>query len=758
MLGLGQARRRPAGARRLPRRGRVVSTTTPRASRGRADGRPVHPLARTGKADGFGRRLAAAAIWCTLFLGVLAGRLVIVQILHHRVLSADALQEHLRAVPLPAVRGEITDRNGQVLAISLPAGTVTVDPKLTAHPAAEAAALAPLLGQAPARVLQILTAPGQYAVLATQISGGQGSAVAALHLPGIYVHTSMLRRYPNGFFMGHILGFVNAAGGAAGVEESYQQALAGKNGYILAQTDPYGHIIPGTVVRTVPAQQGLTLQLTIDAPLQADLQRQLEMAVATTRASRAFGIILQPSTGAILAASSWPTYDPNAYGSVPASVWGNTVQGVDLPPGSVFKPITASAAIQAGIVSPNTPFFDPGVLDVGGVALHNFMPLERHTTFARAFDESANVVFGGVGIRLGASRFYQYFRAFGLLGLPGSDLPGEQPNIFVPQAQANALAVAEEAFGETLSVTPLSLITALNVVADGGLLVRPHIGRALLSSSGRVVKRIRPVIVRRVLSPAVAATVRQMMVGVVNDGTGERGFLPCYDAGGKTGTSNIYSATGVTNNFIASFVGMAPASQPAAIALVMLYHPHGNFNEGGEVAAPAVQAVLGDAMHVLGVPPHCTATNTLPPKPGAPGTTAQVLDMVAMPAITNLPVAAAVAKVRAENIYLQVNGTGARILHQDPPPGAMVQQWTTIEGYTSPNAPVPAVFIKVPNVAGQTIAQAAATLAHAGFSMEVSGVGTAAIQDPPAGRRADPGSAVHVQFRRVPAQGGGTTG
>jgi len=713
---------------------------------------------RAGRTDGFGRRLAVATIWATVFLGILAGRLVIVQVVHHKMLSADALREHLRAVPLPAVRGEITDRNGQVLAVSLPAATVTVDPKLTVHRTAAAAALAPILGRTAAQVLQVLRAPGQYAVLTTQISTAQAAAVSALKLPGIYTHTISIRRYPDGFFMGHILGFVNASGGVAGVEESYQKALAGRNGYILAQTDPYGRIIPGTVVRTVPARQGLTLQLTIDAPLQADLQRQLEMSIATTHASKAFGIVLQPSTGAILAASSWPTYDPNAYGSVPPSVWDNTVQGFDLPPGSVFKPITASAAIQSGIVGPNTPFFDSGVLRVGGASIHNFMTLERHTTFARAFDESANVVFGGVGIRLGTSRFYQFLHAFGLLGRPGSDLPGEQPDIFVPQSQANALAIAEESFGETLSVTPLSLITALNVVADGGQLIRPHIGRALLGSNGQVVKRIRTVVVRRVISRSVAATVRQMMVGVVDNGTGERGFIPCYNAGGKTGTANIYSSTGITNNFISSFVGLAPASRPAAIALVMLYHPQGYFNEGGEVAAPVVQAVLSDAMHLLGVPPHCTATDLLPPKPGAPGTTAQILDMVEMPAVTNLPVAAAVAKVRAQNIYLQVKGKGARILRQDPPPGAMVQQWTTVEGYTTPNAPVPSAFVPVPNVVGQSIAQAAATMAQAGFTMEVSGVGTAVTQVPSAGRRADPGSGVHVDFQPTTSGSAGKTG
>lgn len=704
---------------------------------------------------GLSRRAAVIAVWVVVCLAVLAGRLFDVQILQRGALRAAALRERLAAVPLPAGRGEITDRTGQVLAISVPAAEVTADPKLVTSPVAEASLLAPILGQPAAQVAKVLGGPGQYAVLAPQISTGQAAAIAKLAaqrgLPGVYTNSINVRRYPDGFFMGHILGFTNASGGVAGVEESYQSALAGKAGYILGQVDPFGQIIPGTVQRTVPAQPGLTLRLTIDAALQQDLQQQIELAVATTKASKAFGIVLQPSTGAILAASSWPTFDPNAYWNAP-NTWGNTVQGFDLPPGSVFKPITASAALQTGIVSPNTPFYDPGYLLVGGVSIHNFQTLERHTTFARALDESANVVFGTVGLQLGAARFYQYLQAFGLLGLPGGDLPGQQGDILVPQAQATPLAVAEESFGETLSVTPLSLATALNVVADGGLLIQPHVGEALVGPGGNVVKQIQPTVVRRVISPSVAAAVRQMMTGVVNNGTGQRGFIPCYDVAGKTGTSNIYGGGTVTNNFIASFVEMAPASNPAALVLVMLYHPQGQFNEGGEVAAPVAQAVLADALHQLGVPPHCTANNLLPPKSGAPGTTSLVLDMVTMPAVTNLPVATAVARVRAENIYLKVNGSGPKILRQDPPAGAMVQQWTTVQGYTTPAGPVPASFVPVPAVTGQSIEQAAATLTGAGFAMDIQGVGQAVSQVPAAGTPAQPGSSVAVTFQSAPAK------
>lgn len=700
--------------------------------------------------------MAVLGVWGLALLAVLLVRLGDIQIVHAKTLGAAALAEHLKAVPIPAERGEIIAHGGQVLAIDVPAAAVTADPKQVSAPAAEAKRLADLLNVSETTIATKLAVPGsQYAVLEAQATGAQGRAVAALHLPGIYVHTVEVRRYPNGFFMGHLLGFLNDVGGVAGVEQSYNRQLGGTPGYQLAQTGLYGEIIPGTTVRTVPARPGETLRLTVRVGLQAELQRELEVAVATTKASRAYGIVLQPATGAILAASSWPTFDPNAPGDVPPAVWQNTVWSYDMPPGSVFKPVTVSAALSAGIVQPSTPFTDPGILKVGGVSLHNFQKLEVHTTFARAFDESANVIFGRVGLDLGAARFDSALKAFGLFSVPGADLPGQSADILWSPAKINPLALAEESFGESMAVTPLSLITALNVVADGGLLIRPHVGDALLNSAGQVVQRIQPQVVRRVIPAQIAATVRQMMVSVIDDGTGQRGFIPCYDAAGKTGTSNIYQNGKTINSFIASFVDMAPASNPQAIVLIMLYDPQGYFTEGGEVAAPVAQAVLSDALHTLGVPPHCTATNEMPPKPGSAGTTSLVLDMVEMPTIMGMTPTQATTAIRKTDLTLSVSGQGAKVVTQDPPPGAMVQRWTQVEAYTTPQALEPPGFVQVPSVSGQTIAQAAATLAGTNLALVADGVGRAVAQEPPAGSRAQPGTSVQVQFTQASPSGGG---
>ncbi len=692
------------------------------------------------------RRAKVARVWFSAGLLVLGGHLAWVQLVSGPALAATGRAERTRTVVLPAARGEILARNGEVLALSVPVATVTADPPLVTHPRAEASRLATVLGVPAPPLLRALRAPGQYAVVQRDVTAAQARAIAHLALPGVYTHRSSVRRYPAGFFMGSILGFTNAAGGVAGVEQTYQQALAGRNGYRIEQVDPLGQRIPFTHAATVPARPGLNLRLTILPGLQADLQSQLEAAIATTGATRAYAIVLRPATGSILAAGAWPTYDPNAPGDVNPSVWNNTVASYDMPPGSVFKPFTASVGLLTGVVTPTTPFYDPGVLLADGVPLHNWMPLPHHTNFLAAFEESANVVFGKVGLRIGAQRFYQYLHAFGLFNLPGGDMPDQQPNIIAPLSQANALTVASESFGESLTVTPLSLITMLNVVADGGLLIQPHVGSALLGSHGQVVRRIRPVVVRRVIPAQVAASVRRMMVDVARYGTGERGLIPCYDVAAKTGTSNIYGPHGVTNQFIASFTEMAPASQPQALVLVQLYDPRPPFNDGGEVAAPVAQYLLANALHLLGVPPHCTSGDRAAPLPGGSGTTLLTLQMVDMPAIENLPPQVAAARVRALGIYLHVHGKGSRILRQDPPAGAQVQKWTTVQGYTQPGSLVPASFVVVPGVQGLSVSSAAARLAAVGLAMDASGVGTVAAQVPGAGTRVPPGSAVAVRL------------
>lgn len=714
------------------------------------------------------RRIGIVAICTAAMCGALILRLGWLQIVRGPSLSAAAYNEHEKIVPIPAQRGEIIDRNGDVLALSVPAATITADPKLIQKaaasaatsvttvsaniqtPASDAAALANVLNLSSAQILTLLEKPIQWVTLEGDATPAQAAAVKQLKLVGIYTQAISVREYPYGTFLAQTLGFVGADGqGLEGVERSYNRELEGKAGAMATAVDAFGKPIPYTTTKITEPVNGDTLQLTIDGGLQYDLQDLLQEQVARTGATAAFAIVMQPSTGAILAWGAWPSFDPNNFSASNPATYANPLVNDAYPPGSVFKPITVGAALSAGVVTPTTQFVDPGVCIVDGVHIHNFQQLLVHTTFLQAFEESANVIFCKVAQELGAPTFYRYLHLFGLFSPTGIDVPVANPtgtnNQIIPENQLTTVGLAEESFGQSIAITPLSLITAINVVADGGVLMRPHVGLDLITPTGRKIP-IQPVDEGRVLSPSIDATERQMMENIVTDGTGERAFIPCYDVAGKTGTANLYINGQTSPDVLASFVAYAPASNPQAIVLVQLYNPAPPFNEGGEIAAPLAQALLADALHVLGVPPHCTATNSVTPAPGSPGTTPLILNMVPMPAITTETPAEAAAQLYRIGLYLQVSGTGSTILRQYPPAGADVQKYTKVDGYTEPTEPAPPSDIAVPNVLGDTIAQATSTLTQDGLALDTSGVGIAISQTPTAGTELPPGTGVSVTF------------
>lgn len=682
---------------------------------------------------------------CAFALCLLAVRLFWVQAVDGGALAQAAQSIHVHTVALSSQRGEIVARNGVVLAVSVPGDAVYADPQEVRNAAGETAKLAPLLALPAQVVRQRLSAPGAFSWVDRGVSAQQAHAIEALHLPGVYLQPMSLRRYPQGMLLGQVLGFVGLDGkGLSGLELEYNKQLAGRAGYAEERFDALGNPLPQSrrVVRR--PQPGLTLKLNIDSGIEFALEQQLDAEVAITQAKQAWGIVMDPMTGAVLAMSAWPTFDPNHYSSASPSVWTNPMVSDTFVPGSIFKPITASAALESGLMTPDTPFTDPGVLNVDGVPLHDFTRLARNTTLTRGFEESANVVFGQVGLRIGVSRFYQALHSFGLYGPSGIDLPGEPalPSIIAPEATATPLTLAEMSFGESLSVTPISLMTALDAVVNGGRLIAPRVVQSLLSPDGKVVQQLQPHVFGQAIPASVTAQMRQMMVDVVRYGTGERGFIPCFDVGGKTGTANIYSHGRTTNTYYGSFYAFAPAQSPKVAALVTIVDPKGSWNEGGEVSAPVVQGVMRVALHEMGVAPHCTAENSQAPLPGSPGTTSQVLDMVDMPNLVGLTPSAATTAALQAGVELKVTGKGADILRQNPPPGAMVQKYTQVQGYTHEDALEPGTLVTVPSLSGMTLEQAALALSQIGLNLDANGVGRVRQQSPVAGQQSPVGTSV----------------
>ena len=679
----------------------------------------------------------------TLALLALVGRLFWLQGVRGQSLYEQSVGVHTRSVPVQAPRGEILDARGHVLAMSVGADSVYAIPAQVTDPSREAGALAEVLGAVPATLEARLRRRTMFVWLARRIPASQSTAIAALDLPGVHLVQEYRRVYRWGMLASQVLGFVGLdnQGRGGGVEVSYNRYLQGTPGRLVGETDARNRQIPQGKQQYIPPTPGDTLRLTLDATLQGIAQRVLDAGVAQAHARSGLAIMMDPRTGSILALAAWPTYDGNHAADADPSLWTNPAITYTYSPGSVFKPITAAAALQEGVVTPSTPFDDSGVLRLPGATISNF----NHrglgaTTFGEGFEKSANTIFGRVGLMLGVSRFYRYLNLFGFMGRTGVDLPGEarKPNIIRAESKTTQLDLAEEAFGQTLAVTPLAMLDAISAIANGGELMWPHIGMQLDAPSGRVVQRIQPRAVRRVLSPDVAYQLQDLMARVVQNGSGKNGAIPCYTVAGKTGTTQKYENGRVAQGtYVGSFVGYAPAHGAVVALYVMIDEPQGLYY-GGQVAAPLFAAIMRQALPYLGVRPDCPAGV----RPGQVGAVPAV-ETVSMPRLVGLPVAEARTAAAAAGLFLQVGGTGT-VVRQVPPAGTAVQRWSTVLGYTTAAQFVPEPRVTVPDLQGLDLTAAAAALALRGLQMQADGSGSVVAQQPPPGATLPPGALVRV--------------
>ncbi len=422
-------------------------------------------------------------------LVLLGVRLFYLQAVQSDALRARAEDVRTRVVPVQARRGEIIDRNGEVLADSVDVYSVYANPAVIADKPATAARLAPILSVPEDTLLQRLQTRTLFIWLRRRVTDAVAAAVRAADLTGIQLTRESRRVFPQGTLAAQVLGFSGIDNqGLAGVEYSYNAQLQGVAGQMISEYDARNHPIPNAQQEYVPPVDGLTLQLTLDARLQLDAERELAKAVATHGALGGTVIVMDPNTGGILALANQPTFDPGDPTAAPQSAWRDFAVSDTMSPGSVFKPVTAAAGIQSGLVGPNSGFYDPGFLRVGGWTIHNALgEALGPTTFAAGFAHSANVVFAQLGLRVGVSRFYQFLNAFGLLSRTGIDLPGEARGIVPAQGRVKPIDLAVMSFGQTLTVTPIEMATAVAAVANGGRLMWPHVGKALIGPDGKVV-------------------------------------------------------------------------------------------------------------------------------------------------------------------------------------------------------------------------------------------------------------------------------
>jgi cell division protein FtsI (penicillin-binding protein 3) len=554
------------------------------------------------------RRLFFAAAIFVLWAAGIQARLVYLQVYKHEDLQARAERQSARTIPISAKRGDILDRHGRVLAYSVDSDSFYGVPSSIQDAGKTAAQLCEALGDCTPKEQDALSnrlrQKRAFVYVRRQVSPAQARRVAALDLDGIDFVKEDRRFYPKKELAGHLLGFVGVENkGLAGLEAAYDSQISGTQGTLLYQVDSRRRAF-SRLER--PPTVGATVELTIDEYLQHVAERELREGVARNRAASGTAIIMDPKTGEILAMANEPNFNPNAFASASPDHRRNRAVQDLYEPGSTFKVVTASAALDEGIVTPDELIDARG----GRIRIGSRVIPDTHDygvlTFTDAIVKSSNVAAIKVGLELGAERFGLYARRFGFGRALSPDFPGETPGILWDPAKLDDSAVASMSMGYQVGVTPLQMAAAFSSIANGGDLIQPRVIRALIRDGKRV--EVTPTILGRTINRDTAATLTGIMEEVVDRGTATFAKVDGYTIAGKTGTAHkLVNGRYSPTDFYASFVGFFPSRNPIATVIVMLDSPHALGHYGGPVAGPIFQRIAEATLRHFGTAPTLNA-------------------------------------------------------------------------------------------------------------------------------------------------------
>ncbi len=584
------------------------------------------------------RARVLAVLLAVVCFGGLLVRLFILQLLDSGGYAARAADQQLRGATLPAARGEILSADGTLLAASETCWTIRAAPRELADELVEPAAraLSEILEIDYEETLEKFSQrTSNDCLLRRRVDREMADAVRDWcqenGAQGIQIRQDTKRVYPQGDFMGGILGFTDVDNaGLWGLELQYNEELTGSNGEILTAKNAWGYDMPTHYQTLVEAVPGNTLTLTIDANIQHWLESAMDAAVREHNvAQRGVGIVMDVQTGAVLAMTSQPDYDPNtpreiineevreqvnaltgearsaALQQAQQTQWRNKAISDLYEPGSVFKLITAAAALDSGVCTPEDTFVCAGKINVAGTW---FRCANGHIhgveTFAQGLAASCNPCFIQIGARLGKENFCDYFQAFGLREATGIDLPGEiKRSEYYTADRMGPVELASCSFGQSSKVSYLQMLTAVCAVVNGGNLMQPYVVQRITAPDGTVLQQTEPTVKRRVISEETSAIMCKLMEGVVTDGTGTHAAVNGYFVGGKSGTSQKLDSENEGAR-ISSFVAVAPIDEPRLAVLVCLDEPHSWTTSGGTLSGPVCAEVLQKALPYLGIEPE----------------------------------------------------------------------------------------------------------------------------------------------------------
>jgi cell division protein FtsI (penicillin-binding protein 3) len=557
----------------------------------------IHPICR----------MRSGMVCISLLLGfvIIGCRLFYLQVLQAEVGAHQAQQQHQKTVVVQPDRGVIVDSQGHPLALNVEVASVYVRPPSMQNPQRTARSLASVL-QMPATHLQDLFTRNQpFVWVKRNIPENLAKQLETMNIPGLGMTRGPHRFYPKGELVSHIVGFAGIdSQGLEGLELQYETYLRGEKNLIKYQRDALGRKIASPrKQKSTTLPTGYHLTLTVDEVIQFIAEEELAQALKRSGAKSGSIVMMDPMTGAILAWALYPTFNPNHVGQFSAQDWRNRAVTDPYEPGSTMKIVVAAAALEEHVMSPDTLIYGgDGQMAVAGTIVHD--PAKSSwMTFSEAVAQSSNVGAIKIAMDLGQNRLFEYLKLFGFGEKTEIDLPGESSGILRELHKWSGRSLSSIAMGQEIAVTPIQMVVAMSVVANGGWLMTPYVVSSIVDSEGNAILMKEPQPKRRPISPETAGALARILETAVETGTGKRARLAEYRAAGKTGTAQkIDPKTGSysSSKVIASFVGFAPVDQPRLVMLVVIDEPTiGNW--GGEIAAPVFRKVAERVLPHMGV-------------------------------------------------------------------------------------------------------------------------------------------------------------
>lgn len=695
------------------------------------------------------KRIALIFFGTAIVCLLLVLRLGYVQIVQGEELRLKAFNNRLRDIKVPPKRGTIYDRNGNELATSISADAVYAIPSQIEKPEKAAKALADILELEYQEVLKRLKTKSAFVYIKRKVDIDKSNKIKQLDLKGVLMHEDSKRYHPKGNLASHVLGFVNLDNeGGYGIEAYYEKYLKGKSGRKVVEYDAGGREIPQAVHDYILPEEGNNLYLTIDEVIQYIAERELDKAVQNYQPKNATIVAMDPKTGEILAMANRPDYEPDNYGKFSAESWWNFAVSGTYEPGSTFKTVTVSAGMEERVVKADDRFYDPGYYKVADRRIRCWKP-EGHgaQSFREVVQNSCNPGFVELGLNIGTERFYKYINSFGFGAQTGIDYPGEAVGLMFAEKDVKDINLATMAIGQSISVTPIQLITAVSAIANDGTLLKPHLVKEIKDKKGNLIKSYRPEKVSQVISKETSAEVREILESVVSEGTGSNAYIKGYRIAGKTGTAQKadkgrYSDT----KRIASFVGFAPANDPKIAILVIIDEPQTAIKYGGQLAAPVFKAVAQDVLKYLKVAPQVEPERDETKKPLELLQEDEPTD-VEVPSVIGLNLEKAIQKLKSVGLKYKVEGQGDVVVNQYPPDGVVVYNDTEILLTLGQGAEASdQEEILMPNLEGLSMRETISRLEALGLNIRVKGSGVVKNQSVPAGQKVKAGTEITVEF------------